>query len=360
MEKRVFKYNTEFVLESGESLPGIEICYHISKEYNVPGSDGVEADGGLTETAPKKVVWITHALTANSNPCEWWDTIVGEGKYLDPRKYTIICANILGSCYGSTSPLSINPKTDRPYMLDFPKITVRDVVACHELLRKELGIKSIDLLVGGSVGGFQALEWSISNQDIIKNMVLLACGARVTPWLGAFNETMRMALYTDPTFEAQEYEITQGRATAKGGKKGLAAARALALISYRSYTGYLTTQPETDTDTMWCSRVGSYQQYQGRKLVDRFDAYSYNSMVYITDSHNVGRYRGGVEQALQQVKAKTICVGINSDYLFPCCEQQFMANHIPGAEYRVISSLFGHDGFLLEWKQITEIFKELL
>ncbi len=351
MEKRVFRYNKEFVLESGQSLPGIEICYHISKEY---------LSGQENDAPTKKVVWITHALTANSNPCEWWDTMVGEGKYLDPRKYTIVCANILGSCYGSTSPLSINPHTGKPYMLSFPKTTVRDIAACHELLRKELGIEEIELLVGGSVGGFQALEWSIMNPAIIKNMILLACGSRVTPWLGAFNETMRMCLAADPTFEAQEYEIINGKVVEKGGKKGLAAARALALISYRSYTGYGVTQPEKDTDTMWCTRVGSYQQYQGKKLVDRYDAYSYNSMVYITDSHNVGRGRGGVEAALATVAANTICVGIDSDFLFPCCEQKYMAQHIPGAQYREISSLFGHDGFLLEWEQITRIFKETI
>ena len=350
MEKRFFKYDREFVLESGEKLPCIEICYHISKEYD-------KLSGQKNE---KKVVWITHALTANSNPCEWWDTMVGEGKYLDPRKYTIVCANILGSCYGSTSPLSINPQTGKPYMLSFPKTTVRDIAACHELLRKELGIGEIDLLVGGSVGGFQALEWSIMNRDIVKNMILLACGSRATAWLGAFNETMRMCLAADPTYQAQEYDIIDGKVVERGGKKGLAAARALALISYRSYTGYGVTQSETDTDTMWCTKVGSYQQYQGKKLVDRFDAYSYNSMVYITDSHNVGRGRSGVEAALSTVAANTICVGIDSDGLFPCCEQKYMAEHIPGARYREISSLFGHDGFLLEWEQITKIFKEVI
>ena len=218
MEKRFFRYNAELILESGETLSGIEICYHISKEYG-------------KEAQPKKVVWITHALTANSNPCEWWDTMVGEGKYLDPRKFTIVCANILGSCYGSTNPLSINPHSGKPYMLGFPKTTVRDIAACHELLRKELGIEEIELLVGGSVGGFQALEWSIMSSSRIKNMILLACGARVTPWLGAFNETMRMALHADPTFEAQEYDLADGKAVAKGGKRGLAAARAIPAIS---------------------------------------------------------------------------------------------------------------------------------
>lgn len=337
MEKRFFKYRHEFVLENGQILPEIEICYHISKEYSA-GSPG-----------NKKVVWITHALTANSNPCEWWDTMVGEGKYLDPRKYTIICANILGSCYGSTSPLSENPATGKPYLLDFPKTTVRDIAHCHELLREELGIKNIDLLIGGSVGGFQALEWSLINREAVKNMILLACGARTTPWLSAFNESMRMALYSDPSFEAGQ-----------GGAKGLAAARSIALISYRSYTGYNTTQYEEDIDTVWTSRAASYQQYQGKKLVDRFNAYSYLSMVNLTDTHNVGCHRGGVEKALGSIKARTVCVGIDSDGLFPCCEQKYMAQHIPSAEYREISSLFGHDGFLIEWKQIIEIFKEII
>lgn len=337
MEKRFFKYRHEFVLESGQILPEIEICYHISKEFSAESTDN------------KKVVWITHALTANSNPCEWWDTMVGEGKYLDPRKYTIVCANILGSCYGSTSPLSENPATGKPYLLDFPKTTVRDIARCHELLREELSIKNIDLLVGGSVGGFQALEWSLINRETVKNMILLACGARTTPWLSAFNESMRMALYSDPTFEAGQ-----------GGAKGLAAARSIALISYRSYTGYNTTQYEEDINTVWTSRAASYQQYQGKKLVDRFNAYSYLSMVNLTDTHNIGCHRGGVEKALGSIKARTICVGIDSDGLFPCCEQKYMAQHIPSAKYKEISSLFGHDGFLIEWKQIIEIFKEII
>lgn len=351
MEKRYYKYEHELVLESGEVLPRIEICYHISREYGALGQEG-EPCGGNAQSGGKQVVWITHALTANSNPCEWWDTIVGEGKFLDPRKYTIICANILGSCYGSTSPLSANPQTGKPYMLGFPKTTVRDIVRCHELLRKELGIEKIDLLVGGSVGGFQALEWSIMNAPAIKNLVLLACGARVTPWLGAFNESMRMALYTDPTFEQQE--------SASGGAKGLATARSIALISYRSYAGYNSTQYEQDVDTLWSSRAASYQQYQGKKLTDRFNAYSYLSMVNLTDSHNIGRNRDGVEKALGQVTAKTICIGIDSDNLFPCSEQRQMAEHIPNALYREITSMFGHDGFLLEWQQITPILKDIL
>ena len=331
MEKRLYTHNAPLELECGEQIEKLEICYHISKEYA----------GAQQEAAQeKKVIWITHALTANSDPTDWWDVLVGEGKFFDPRRYTIICANILGSCYGSTSPCSINPKTGKPYLLEFPKTTVRDIAKCHNILLEHLGIDKVDLLIGGSVGGFQALELSIMFPQKIKNMVLLACNSRFTPWGSAFNESMRMAIMADPSPDK---------------KAGLAAARSIALISYRSFEGYNTTQFESDEDCTFPQRAGSYQRYQGKKLVDRFDAYSYLSMLNLTDSHNVGRYRGGVENALKMVAANTVCVGIDSDGLFPTCEQKFMAEHIPGARYREITSAFGHDGFLLEWKQIQEV-----
>lgn len=333
MEKRFYRHPEKFSLECGGTIENLEICYHISRDF----CREEERNG-------KKVVWITHALTANSDPTDWWDVLVGEGKFLDPRKYTIVCANILGSCYGSTSPLSVNEATGKPYLLDFPKTTVRDVAKCHNILMEYLGIEKIDLLTGGSVGGFQALEWSIMFPCKINTLLLLACNSRFTPWGSAFNESMRMALYADPTF-----------ASGEGGKAGLAAARSIALISYRSFEGYNTTQYESDEDCIFPQRAGSYQRYQGKKLVDRFDAYSYLSMLNLTDSHNVGRGRGGVEKALGMVEARTVCIGIDSDGLFPVQEQKYMAEHIPGAVYRQITSAFGHDGFLLEWKQIKEV-----
>lgn len=346
MEKRLYTHHSPLELECGGQIDKLEICYHISKEYA-----GADMEAG----EKKKVIWITHALTANSDPTDWWDVLVGEGKFFDPRKYTIICANILGSCYGSTSPCSINPKTGKPYLLEFPKTTVRDVATCHNILLEHLGIEKIDLLIGGSVGGFQAIELSIMFPQKIKNMALIACNSRFTPWGSAFNESMRMALYADPTFETQEYTTVSGKVEPLGGKTGLAVARSMALISYRSYEGYNTTQFEQDEDCTFPQRAASYQRHQGKKLVDRFDAYSYLSMLNLTDSHNVGRYRGGVENALKMITANTVCVGIDSDGILPPCEQKFMAEHIPGARYREISSAFGHDGFLLEWEQIQEV-----
>ncbi len=350
MEKRYYKHNKEFSLECGATIKEIEICYHISKEFN-----STKISNNVQDYKP--VIWITHALTANSDPTEWWDTLVGRGKFFDPSKYTVVCANVIGSCYGSTCGASYNPESGKPYMLDFPRTTVRDIVKCHEILRVELGIESIDLLIGGSVGGFQAIEWSIISPDVIKNLALLACGARISPWANAFNESQRMTLYSDRTLEQQQfiklekpnecgyiYEPT-------GGKAGLAAARSIALISYRSYRGYDTTQMDEE-NALFTHRAESYQRYQGAKLANRFDAYSYLTMINLSDTHNIGRDRGGIEVALKLIKARVLCIGIDSDFLFPTSEQKEIANGVKNGTLTLISSTFGHDGFLLEWEQI--------
>ncbi len=333
MEKRTYHYNKEFILESGEALPCVDICYHISRDFDTANKD------------KKPIIWITHALTANSNPTEWWEELVGEGKFFSPKHYTIICANILGSCYGTTGGNSVNPATGEKYKLNLPKITVRDLVAAHELLRKHLEIDKIDLLIGGSVGGFQAIEWSIICPDTIKSMVLIACNERISPWGAAFNESQRMALFADDTFAKNEDE---------GGKVGVAAARSIALISYRSYQGYNISQKEDENNKeVFARKAHSYQQYQGKKLADRFCPYSYLAMVNVTDSHNVARGRGSIEEALKQIKAKVLCIGINSDNLFPPQEMKKVASLIPDGSYYEINSLFGHDGFLLEYEQLT-------
>ena len=321
-----------FQFESGEWLDKLEIAYHHSNNY----------------TTDKKVIWICHALTANSNPEEWWGGLVGKGKLFDTDKYFVICANMIGSCYGSSGPSSIGP-AGIPYMLSFPQVSVRDIVKAHNLLRIKLGIEQIDLIAGGSIGGFQALEWGIMYPDIMKNILLIACNARVSPWGTAYNESQRMALLADKTFAEQ--------VCIKGGELGLQTARSVALISYRSYDGYNLTQKEEDEDLLFAGRAATYQQYQGRKLSDRFDAYSYYTLTRSVDSHNCGRERGGVEKALGLIKANTIVVGIDSDTLFPVEEQRFLHKYIKNSKFELLESRWGHDGFLLEWEQTIGIMK---
>ena len=328
-----------FGFEAGGSIRGLKVVSHRSEQEWKPGDE-------------RKVIWICHALTANSDAEDWWPELVGSGKLFDTRKYFVVCANMLGSAYGSSGPSSINPETGKPYFFDFPRITVRDIVKANDLVRRHLGIEKIDFMVGGSIGGFQSIEWSIMEPEVIRKAVYIACGARVTPWLTAFNESMRMALEADPTFrECKDL---------KGGESGLRCARSIALISYRRYEGYNATQGETDADCMLADRAGSYQRFQGKKLSDRFDAYSYYYLCGSTDSNNVGRGRGGVKMALGSIRTECTVIGIDSDRLFPVEEQKFIAECVPGAVYHEITSKFGHDGFLLENDQLTAIIKPLL
>ena len=207
-------------------------------------------------------------------------------------------------------------------------------------------------MIGASIGGSQAVEWSIMEPEVIEKAVFIACCARVSPWVTAVNESQRMALEADPTFRECR--------SLKGGEAGLKCARSIALLSYRSYEGYVTTQPEQEQDTLWADRAASYQRYQGKKLADRFDAYSYYYLTYSVDSHNAGRGRGGVAAALGSIKADCTVIGIDSDRLFPVEEQRLIAGSIPGAKFHEITSAFGHDGFLLEYKQLITIIEPLL
>ncbi len=327
---------TNFSLECGETLPAVNIYYQVL---------------GDIQQHPDRVVWICHALTANADPSEWWPEVVGEGKLFDPATTPIVCANVVGSCYGSTGPMSLNPATGKTYMLQFPLVTVRDMVKAHEVLRQHLGIKTIDVLVGGSIGGFQSLEWECTHPGTASHLVLIACSAKASPWVVAFNQSQRLALKADPTFARQE----EG-----GGKNGLKAARSIALLSYRGSKAYNLSQQESRSEILTGFKAESYQDYQGEKLVNRFDAYTYHTLTRAIDSHNVGRGRGGLQSALSRVRARTLVVGIDNDILFPLEDQHELAAHIPQAQFAEIHSDFGHDGFLLEWQQLENTIKPFI
>ena len=324
---------TDLTLEAGGTLSGAHVVYHVSQE----AWDG-----------RKPVIWICHALTANSDPEEWWPEMVGPGKAIDTEKCFVACVNMLGSAYGSEGPARENPATGKPWLLDFPKVTVRDMVTASAVVRKALGISTVDLLIGSSIGGFQAIEWAVTEPEVFKRCLFIATAPRVSPYLSATVEAQRMALEADPTFrEAQDLS---------GGAAGLKCARAQALITYRCFEGYGLTQFEADPDTLFAGRAASYERYQGEKLVRRgFDAYSYYTLCHALDSHNVGRGRGGVDAALARIKARTTVVSIDTDALFPPQESSVWARWIPGADYIEISSRFGHDGFLLETARLTAI-----
>ncbi|GAC1376429.1 MAG: homoserine O-acetyltransferase [Hymenobacter sp.] len=316
-------------LESGEILAGAQVAYQTWGQLNADRDN---------------VVWVCHALTANADVLAWWPGLVGPGGYFDPAQWFIVCANVLGSCYGSTGPLDADPATGQGRFQQFPLLTIRDLVAAHEALRQELGLTDIHTLIGGSLGGQQALEWAVQQPDLFDNLVVIATNARHSPWGIAFNEAQRLAI---------EADLTYATGQPGGGDAGLRAARAIALLSYRSYSAYAETQTDPDDELLRVHRASTYQRYQGDKLVARFDAYSYVALSRTMDTHNLGRGRGGVPAALGRIGARTLVLGITSDVLFPLSEQRELATHIPGAMYAELDSRYGHDGFLLETTAIT-------
>lgn len=331
---KTLKHNKPFITETGALLPSLEIAYHTW------GKLSPEADN---------VIWVCHALTANSDVEAWWPGMVGKGLLFDPEKYFIVCANVLGSCYGTTGPGSVNPETGKSWLHDFPLITVRDLVNVHEILRNYLEIKQIHTILGASIGGYQALEYSIMFPDLICRLIVLASGAKQTPWALAFSESMRLAMQADETFTSGDPE---------GGRKGLKAARSIALISYRTMTAYNQTQKEDDDEKLTGFKAASYQAYQGEKLVKRFNPYSYWCLTCLSDTHNIGRRRGGIINALKKISANVLCVGIKSDILFPTDDQKYITANTEHAEYVEIDSFYGHDGFLIETETVTGVVRK--
>lgn len=331
MSSKTYLYPYPLQLENGGQLPNVEIAYHTYGKLNAQKNN---------------VIWVCHALTANSDVFDWWPGLFGSNDLFNPNDYFIVCANNLGSAYGTTGPLSVNKYSNQPLYSLFPTITIRDMVAVHELLREHLGIDKIHTIIGGSQGAQQVIEWNIKVPELFDNAIIIATNAKHSPWGIAFNESQRLAIKADRTYYGN---------TPDGGQKGLAAARSIALLSYRNYQTYNETQSEKHDEKITDFNSSSYQRYQGEKLVNRFNAYSYVTLSHAMDSHNVGRGKVSVEKALSLIKAKTLVIGISSDVLFPPAEQEFLAKHIANSQLQIIDSFYGHDGFLIETKKLTEI-----
>jgi len=336
----IFNYTQPFTVESGETLPGFHLAYTTHGKLNA---------------AKDNVVWIFHALTANSNPVEWWPGLVGENKFFDPSKYFIICVNKPGSPYGSISPLSNNPLTNLTYYHQFPVFTIRDMIKSFQCLKDYLGIKKIFIGLGGSTGGMQLLEWAIEEPELFEHIVPIATNAILSPWAIAFNASQRMAIEADNSWLEQRHDA---------GQKGLAAARSIALLSYRHYNGYDITQRRDKSfvplseSTVYAA--DNYQRYQGLKLTSRFNVVCYYRLTQSMDSHDVGRNRNGTDAALKTIKARTLVIGISSDVLYPVPEQEYLQKTIPGGQLLIINSDYGHDGFLLEFEIIEAALKSFI
>jgi homoserine O-acetyltransferase len=338
-----------FQFESGAVLPNVNVAY---ETYGKLNNDGTNA------------ILICHALTGDSHASSynnpegregWWDGVIGKDKSFDPEKYFIVCSNFIGSCYGTSGPPSINPSTNKKYNLSFPQMSVRDMVNLEYKLITHLGIKKLAAVAGGSLGGMQSLEWALLYPELVESIIPIACGARHSAWAIGLNEIQRKAIMEDPKWNEGEYESQPSR--------GLTSARMLAMMTYRSNENFenrFARNVKEEINGTPFYEVESYLHYQGHKLVSRFDA---NTYIYITramDSHDVSRGRGSLQNALSQIKAKTLSIGIDTDLLYPINEQKEIAAHIPNAEYFEIKSVYGHDAFLIEFEQLNNAIKKFL
>ncbi len=312
--------NQPFVLESGEILPDLTIAYQTLGQLNKEKNNAV---------------WVFHALTANADAGNWWKGLVGNNAVLNPAKHFIVCANVLGSPYGSTAPEN----------LSFPHFTVRDVVKAHLLLATHLQINQIYLAIGGSFGGNQALEFAYMFGGRLQHLVLVACAAKETAWGQAIHEAQRLALQADPDFGQPQ-----------GGQAGLRAARGMALLQYRTPQAYIAQQTDT-AEKLHDFKAASYIRYQGQKLVQRFTALSFYYLTHCLDTHHIGRGRGGEYAALQKIDTPTLAIAIKSDGLVPPNQTRQMALAMPNAICVEIESDFGHDGFLIETQQLSKLIK---
>lgn len=324
-----------FVTESGFRFENPEVAY--------------KTWGTLNESRDN-VVLICHALTGHAAADEWFPGLFGEGRVADCSKNFIICINVPGSCYGSLGPWSVDPKTGEPYRSAFPEITIRDMVRFQQQVLDQLGIRGIELVIGGSLGGMQALEFSVMDRRI-RSAVLIAMGKAHTPWAIGISHAQRAAITSDIKWKQGNYDREDGPFN------GIAAARMMAMITYRTPGDYNLKFGRKLQNEDGQFQVESYLNYQGEKLAKRFDALSYIILTRAMDTHDISRGRGRFEEVLNRVEIPVQVVGINSDHLYPVEEQIELASLLPNSRFHEIRSDYGHDAFLIEFEQLNNIIK---
>ena len=323
-------------LESGVTLPQVTVAYRTWGRLNAAGDNAV---------------LVCHALTGSADLEQWWPELLGAGKALDPARDFIVCSNVLGSCYGSTGPTNLDPHTGRRYGGGFPAVTVRDLVRVQAALLDELGVKELALVVGGSLGGMQVLEWALLYPKRLRAAAAISVGARQSPWCIALSEAQRQAIYADARWRDGGYDPADPPAA------GLAAARMAAMVSYRHWEEFDARFGRAEAEAGGF-QVERWLQHHGDKFVARFDAASYVALTRIMDSHDLGHDRGGVSRALASICVPLLVVGSTSDVLYTPDEQRELAWHAPGAELAWLESPHGHDAFLIETERLDGLLRD--
>lgn len=347
-------------LRSGKVLKDVEIAYHTYGKLNS------EADNGLI---------ICHALTGDHYPGRsenikgWWESLVGPGKVMDTDRFFIVCSNIIGGCYGSTGPTSLDPDTGAPYGMSFPLIEFADAVKAQVRLAQSLGIKKVFAVVGGSMGGMNALEWGMQDAIPVEKLIVLAAPAKSSPLVIAFHEIQRQAIMLDPSWRGGDY---YGREIPSS---GLSVARMIGVLSYRSeysLTAKFGRKPAWRTGVVedpyqdFTQRfdVQSYMNYQGDALVHRFDPNSYLYLTKAIDLFDISIGQKSMEAAISRLQGKLYCLAIDTDLLFPPYQLLEMTelrrrSGNPVAYYE-LKSIHGHDAFLIETDEMEAVFGQWL
>ena len=360
LSNQVHQYTFDVLpLQRGGQLGPITVAYETWGKLNANGDNAV---------------LITHALTGNSHAHDtekpddtkvaWWNPLIGPGRFFDTSRYFVICSNVLGGCYGTTGPSSIDPDTGQTYGMRFPVITIRDMVETQRRLIEYLGVRRLHMVAGGSIGGQQALEWAVAYPDLVENVIVVAATAALTAQAIAFSEVQRQAILSDPRWLNGNY------APGQGPEAGLSIARMLAMITYQSEEGMElrfarqparkqnVTSPSGFTDLSERFDVEGYLYYQGQSLVKRFDANSYLYISRSMDLYDVSEEYPSIEDALSRLRSKALFIGIRSDFLFPAARVRWLADQARAAGsnaiYAELDSPHGHDAFLKEWKQMTD------
>jgi homoserine O-acetyltransferase len=319
-----------FELESGRVLHQVPVAYRSWGVLNARGDN---------------VIVICHALTGNTDADDWWSGLMGPGRAIDTQRYFVVCANVIGSPYGTVSPLTVDSQTGKAFGAGFPETTVRDCVALHRRLLEQLGVKRVAFAIGGSLGGMQVLEWAF-HRDFVGGLVPIAVGGRHSAWCIAWSEAQRHAIRSDPRWRGGDYHADDQPAD------GLSVARMMAMISYRSFEEFVERFGRERSDDGFHAQT--YLRHQGQKLVERFDANCYLRLTEIMDTHDVSRGRGGYTNVLRSIELPALVVGVTTDILYPLSEQRELQAQLPNAVLAVLDSNQGHDAFLIAQEQLNE------
>ncbi|MEE9213700.1 MAG: homoserine O-acetyltransferase [Thermodesulfobacteriota bacterium] len=353
--------NNKLLLDNGEKLGPISVAYETYGSLNDSKDNAILIEHALTASA--------HAAGKNSEDDKypgWWDVMIGPGKAFDTDKYFVICPNILGSCYGTTGPSSINQEKGRPFGSEFPVITIKDMVRVQKELLDYLEIKRLSCIAGGSMGGMQALEWCLEYPDYVDRLILIASAARSTPQSIAIHKVGVSAIMNDPNWNNGNY---YGSEFPKG---GLSVARMLGHITYLSDEwlwkkfGRVHTDPANMKKSLISNfEIEKYLEYQGEKFIERFDSNSYIYLLRAIDLYDAAEGFPDLEESFSRVKTDNILiVSFSNDWLYPSYQSKelleaFRQNK-SDVQYNEIQSPYGHDSFLLEYEKLTDLIRGFL